>query len=288
VTEWTVIPSRKGIRPDSSARVSFSWRRNTRRGATDALPHGHVTVSAKIVRRLDWREGMKLEIAHDAAGGALRIRPAAEGYALRFKSGCVCLPVYLDWVKPAHRAAEVVQHSTDGDVLFAPLPAWARKPAGGEGTSHDVTPAQAVAAAPPAARGKTTLSDRWTEARKAELQRLYPTAAQVQQICGALNLLPGPPITPQQAMGYASLMGLKRPATPSGTPVGRPPKGAIIGTGIGYGAKPPDNRDELEAKVELRKGTSARAVAEEFGIRLAIVSRWLEEVRAEKPGSKAA
>lgn len=44
-------------------------------------------------------------------------------------------------------------------------------------------------------------------------------------------------------------------------------------------ARPPDDRDRLEAECQLRAGRSARSVAEEFGIRLGVVSAWAADLR---------
>lgn len=44
-------------------------------------------------------------------------------------------------------------------------------------------------------------------------------------------------------------------------------------------ARPPDDRDRLEAECQLRAGRSARSVAEEFGIKLGVVSAWAADLR---------
>jgi hypothetical protein len=110
---------------------------------------------------------------------------------------------------------------------------------------------------------------------------MWPAGEPMDRIVAAVNALPGEAANAAQCRAQAGNLKLKRPAVSSAPPpregrerTGDPPS-------VKDGAAPTE-RDELECKVELRKGRSVRDLVEEFGFPFRVIQAWQDDLRAEK------
>lgn len=315
--DWILVPRRQGQRRADLARVTLAWRQVGASSNHRSLS-AYFNIPKAIVAELGWKlPGWGL-IEASADRSRIRVRLSAketrETYRLGNKDGCATTQAFLEWVQSDRRPAEAIEHRVVDGALVLALPAWARPAAVDKavGTTVDKQPAivdkagadadkspLALPPAPPNMQDQAAPAApnqvKWTSARNDVLRRLYPGGATGEQLAAEVNKLPGEPATPSQCLAQAGNIGLRRlvradsrqaPAVAGGEPP-RPGRERKDDAPRQKDAAPPTARDELEAKVELRKGKDARLVADEFGIGLNIVSRWASEVRDEARGRAA-
>lgn len=261
MTDWITIPARaRGERPSIGASISWRLTHAGRRAA-------FVTVGKDAMGRLGWPQKGRVVVAHDPAGTMLRAALSKNGRALDGKGGFGVFSTSLPWLPPSapSQIAKPVEFRIEDGALIVVLPDWARKPA--EPPKPQPRPAMPLRQAEPEPK-----PIRWTDERIAYIREHYPTAEPLPDIVRFLNALPGDPVTEPQVRGYAgSVLHLSRPVSKAAK---REPTMLDVA--------PPDARDILEAKQQLRKGVPVRDVAEEFGQPIKVVVRWHEEVLAER------
>lgn len=208
----------------------------------------------------DLTEGFAQKAIDQAAGqdGAELADAVAEDLHLR--PGSPLAHLAQRWNEAADKIAATLGLEAASGPDTPPHQVTALEPCPMAGTSG--TQSEAQPAPPSGVEGPATP---WTTARLAKLADLYPTAMSLGDILAVLNRLPGPPIANQKAVsnqGFRS--GLKR----LGLPVPSEPA--------------PLPEDVEEARGRIRKGMSARWVAEEYGWPLEFAQRLCTEVRAER------
>lgn len=128
--DWIVLQPRRGKRPSENARVTLAWRTNSRKDVPGRSMTGYVNVAKAVMAQLGWQASSKVEVAHNPAGTALRVRLANSGYRCGVTNGCGTFQAFLPWVPQEPRKAEAIGFRVEGSVLLLDLPAWAQqKPA---------------------------------------------------------------------------------------------------------------------------------------------------------------
>ena len=271
--DWIVLEPRKGKRPDHMARVTMAWRKTSGRSG-EALT-GCFNVAKAICADLGWPQKGWLELAHSADGTMLRARLSESGYRVSQTNGCASFQAAMQWIRSDVRKAEPVAHKVlPGGVLMITLPGWARMPATVE--KRETPPAEP--AEPP---------KKWSDERRALLREMYLARKPTAEIAAALNAMPGPEMKVSDVGAYA-LSALKLPTRAALDEAAEKAARPAATAAIARPAPPPAKTDDkTEAMKLLEAGMSARAVAEDMGLGLSVVSNWAAEVRARKQGKAA-
>jgi len=245
--DWEDIIPQRGIRIEATPGVTVALRL-----PKDGRPHISASIGRAPLAALGWRPRQRVRVQVNAAAGLMRLSltdDPALGYGLlgAASDSTVAVNVPLPGLPHDKRKAEGVENRIEGGALIFSLPAWAR------GARQEFAPAR-PAAAPASASASSAPPPLLAAAGDAIRAGI---AARKEAIAAGLP----PPPRSGKATNH------------------EPPRETD--------AADPDARDRLEAKQELRKGKSVRDVARDFGFRLDLVSRWQEEILAERAGRAA-